>query len=62
VGWGLLLAKEGKLTLHCKPAWHESADAVRLRVLQKIAAAGTRQINLRLGIMPMSSRTEAVKQ
>jgi hypothetical protein len=49
-GWGLLVEKEGVLSLRRKPVWHDSPDGVRLRVLQKIAAAGTRQINRRLGI------------
>lgn len=52
LGWGLLLAKEGVLVLARKPVWHDSADAARLRVLQKIAAAGTRLINRRLEIVP----------
>lgn len=45
LGWGLLNAVEGQLTLARKPVWHESLEAARLRVLQRIAAAGTRQLN-----------------
>jgi hypothetical protein len=52
LGWGLLVEKEGALTLHRKSVWHDSPDPVRLRVLQKIAAAGTRQINRRFEIAP----------
>jgi hypothetical protein len=52
LGWGLLVAKENALTLHRKPVWHDSPDRVRLRVLQKIAAAGTRQFNRRLKVVP----------
>lgn len=52
LGWGLLVAKEGALLLQRKPVWHDSADSARLRVLQKIAAAGTRLINRRLQIVP----------
>ena len=52
LGWGLLVAKNGALTLHRKPVWHDSAEAARLRVLQKIAAAGTRQLNRKLELTP----------
>ena len=52
LGWGLLVEKEGALSLRRKPVWHDSADAARLRVLQKIAAAGTRQLNRRLALAP----------
>ncbi len=52
LGWGLLVEKEGALVLHRKPTWHESAEPARLRVLQKIAAAGTRQLNRKLGLTP----------
>ncbi len=65
LGWGLLVAREGALTLHRKPVWHESSDAARLRVLQKIAAAGTRQINRRLKIDVVNAslfRAEAAKR
>ncbi|MEO8440182.1 MAG: hypothetical protein ABI540_08175 [Spartobacteria bacterium] len=54
LGWGLLVQREGALFVQRKPAWHESPEALRLRVLQKIAAAGTRQINRRLAIAPSS--------
>ena len=50
LGWGLLVAAEGVLMLQRKPVWHESAPSARLRVLQKIAAAGTRQLHRRLAI------------
>ncbi len=52
LGWGLLIEKEGELILHRKPTWHESAESARLRVLQKIAAAGTRQLNRKLELTP----------
>ncbi len=54
LGWGLLVEKEGVLTLLRKPTWHESSESARLRVLQKIAAAGTRQLNRRCEIQPRS--------
>jgi hypothetical protein len=50
LGWGLLTAVEDRLTLARKPVWHESSEAARLRVLQRIAASGTRQLNRRLGV------------
>jgi len=52
VGSGLLVARESTLTLKRKPVWHDSPEASRLRVLQKIAAAGTRQVNRKLGVIP----------
>lgn len=50
LGWGLLVEKDGALSLQRKPVWHDSPAAARLRVLQRIAAAGTRQTNRRLQI------------
>ena len=50
LGWGLLSASEGRLVLVRKPFWHEVPDCARLRLLQRIAAAGTRQLNRRLEI------------
>ena len=50
--WGLLVEKEGALVLHRKPVWHDSSEAARLRILQKIAAAGTRQLNRKLELAP----------
>ena len=52
LGWGLLVENNGSLALRRKPVWHESPDAARLRVLQRIAAAGTRQLNRRLELAP----------
>jgi hypothetical protein len=48
LGWGLLVASDGALALLRKPVWHDSPEPMRLRVLQRIAAAGTRQFNRRL--------------
>ena len=53
LGWGLLVEKNGALSLQRKPVWHDSSEAARLRVLQKIAAAGTRQLNRRLELAPV---------
>jgi len=52
IGWGLLSAVEGRLILARKPVWHDSSEATRLRVLQRIAGAGTRQLHRRLEIEP----------
>jgi hypothetical protein len=52
LGWGLLVEKSGALTLRRKPIWQESSSAARLHVLQKIAAAGTREINRRHHLEP----------
>jgi hypothetical protein len=50
VGWGLLTASEGRLELARKPVWHDSPERARLRVLQRIATAGTRRLNRHLEI------------
>jgi len=50
LGWGLLVAAEGTLCLRRKPVWHESNEKARLRLLQRLAGTGTRQLNRRLGI------------
>lgn len=52
LGWGLLVEKEGGLTLWRRPVWHDSAEAARLRVLQRIAGVGTRRLHRQLGIAP----------
>jgi hypothetical protein len=51
LGWGLLVEAGGLLTLRRKPVWHESSEAARLHVLQKIAAAGTRELKRSLKIV-----------
>jgi hypothetical protein len=53
LGWGLLVEKAGVLALVRKPVWHDSSETARLRVLQKIAAAGTRQLNRQLALNPV---------
>gem|GEM_PF-1983983 len=54
LGWGLLVARAGELILERKPLWHESAESARLRILQRIAAAGTRHLNCRLELVARS--------
>jgi hypothetical protein len=53
LGWGLLVENAAVLELRRKPVWRESAEAARLHVLQKIAAAGTRAFNRQLGLAPV---------
>ncbi len=50
VGWGALVESDGVLTLMRKPAWTETTTENRIRVLQRIAAAGTRLWNRQLEI------------
>jgi hypothetical protein len=45
VGWGVLVELDGALNLARKPIWHDNAIQARIRLLQRIAAAGTRQFN-----------------
>ncbi len=44
-GWGALIESEGELVLVRKPLWHEVTSANRLKLLERIAAAGTRLLN-----------------
>lgn len=50
LGWGVLVEKNGSLILARKPIWHDNGAQTRLRFLQRIASAGTRQSNRALGI------------
>jgi hypothetical protein len=49
-GWGALIEAEGELVLARKPLWHEVTSANRLKLLERIAAAGTRILNKQLEI------------
>ena len=49
-GWGALLESEGQLVLGRKPAWQENSPEIRLHLLHRIAAAGTRTLNRQLEI------------
>jgi hypothetical protein len=49
-GWGVLLERNGSLALAKKPAWHDNQEEARVRLLQRIAVAGTRQFNRNFGI------------
>ena len=44
-GWGVLLEIDGTLNVARKPVWHDNAAEARIRLLQRIAVAGTRQFN-----------------
>ena len=44
-GWGVLLETAGTPDLARKPVWHDNAAQARIRLLQRIAIAGTRQFN-----------------
>jgi hypothetical protein len=49
-GWGALIECDGNLILARKPPWHEVRSADRLKLLERIAAAGTRNLNRQLQI------------
>jgi hypothetical protein len=49
-GWGILVEMNGALELVRKPAWHDNLEEARVRLLQRIAVAGTRQFNRAFGI------------
>lgn len=42
IGWGALIESDGALTLVRKPILHESSSETRLKLLERIAAAGMR--------------------
>jgi hypothetical protein len=44
-GWGVLVEMNGTLELARKPAWRDNSAQARIRLLQRIAMAGTRQFN-----------------
>jgi len=48
--WGVLVEHEGSLEVSRKPVWQDNAAGTRLRLLHRIAAAGTRQFNRQHGI------------
>ncbi len=50
IGWGALVESKGALTLMRKPLWHDATAEGRIRLLQRIAIAGTRLLNRQLQI------------
>lgn len=59
LGWGLLVEQPDGLLLQRRPAWHDCAAAARLRLLQRIAAAGTRLLNRQQGLTPLGPYDKA---
>jgi hypothetical protein len=45
ISWGALVESGGALALMRKPVWQQSPSESRLRLLRRIAAAGTRTLN-----------------
>lgn len=43
--WGVLVERSATLELVRKPAWQDNSNDARIRLLQRIAVAGTRQFN-----------------
>ena len=50
VSWGALIEADGALKLVRKPSWHETTAECHIRLLHRIAMAGTRVINRKLEI------------
>jgi hypothetical protein len=50
IGWGALVESNGTLALMRKPRWHETTAEGDVRLLQRIAIAGTRVVNRQLEI------------
>ena len=50
LGWGALIESDSSLTLARKPVWQESTPEMKLDLLHRIAAAGTRVLNRQLEI------------
>ena len=47
-GWGALVESKAGLILARKPVWHETTEENRIRLLHRIAVAGTRSLNQKL--------------
>ncbi|HZR06040.1 MAG TPA: hypothetical protein VFA61_09445 [Candidatus Udaeobacter sp.] len=50
IGWAALVENDGTLKLVRKPTWHETNAEYHIRLLHRIAMAGTRTINRKLEI------------
>jgi hypothetical protein len=50
IGWGALVENDGTLELARKPIWHETTAEYHIRLLHRIAVAGTRAINRKFEI------------
>jgi hypothetical protein len=51
VGWGVLVESNGELILTRKPVWQETTEDDRIRLLHRIAVAGTRVLNRQLEVI-----------
>ncbi len=56
-GWGVLVEFHGGLALRREPAWHETTSESQVRLLHRIALAGTRLPNRKLKISPDCAST-----
>jgi hypothetical protein len=50
IGWGALVENDGTLKLARKPIWHKTTADYHIRLLHRIAVAGTRAINRKFEI------------
>jgi hypothetical protein len=50
IGWGALVESNGSLELVRKPVWHDVDPRHPLRMLERIARAGTRAINRQVDV------------
>ena len=48
VGWGVLVESKREVILARKPVWYETREEDRIRLLHRIALAGTRTLNRKL--------------
>ena len=48
--WGLLVRNDDSVVLARAPVWHDVPEPIRLALLQRIAAAGTRKLNEEFGV------------
>src|SRR5436190_7111971 len=66
VSWGALVEADGALKLVRKPSWHKTTAECHVRLLHRIAMAGTRVINRKLEItfdeIVARSRDRAVRR
>jgi hypothetical protein len=50
IGWGALIESNAALELVRKPTWHDVDPQHEVRMLERIARAGTRAINKSVGV------------
>ncbi len=49
-GWGLMLRRDCGFEVAVEPTWQEASETARMALLVRIAMAGTRAVNLHLGV------------